>query len=246
MLLKQKIIFVVQLLSYLALIPMFMYSNLNEWMITIAIYCLLFGIGISLSYHRNITHKMLNIKFEKFFAVVGCLCFQGGPLGWALLHRTHHAYTDTEKDPHSPIHGFIHSWFFPSLWIPTKKDMRRVVDLARNEYLVWLEKDRIYFSIHIFTVVILYFLDPYSLIYAYLVPICFTWMAVGATNIFGHGLGYKNIPVKNLSTNVPILGTILLGEGFHNNHHCEPKNYNFSKKWYEIDPIYWICKLVKV
>ena len=48
MLLKQKIIFVVQLLSYLALIPMFMYSNFNEWMITIAIYCLLFGIGISL------------------------------------------------------------------------------------------------------------------------------------------------------------------------------------------------------
>ena len=64
MLLKQKIIFVVQLLSYLALIPMFMYSNLNEWMITIGIYCLLFGIGISLSYHRNITHKMLNIKWR--------------------------------------------------------------------------------------------------------------------------------------------------------------------------------------
>lgn len=47
----------------------------------------------------------MNKTWEKVFYVLSYL-FQGSsylsPRTYAILHRAHHAYTDTEKDPHSP------------------------------------------------------------------------------------------------------------------------------------------------
>lgn len=34
-------------------------------------------------------------------------------------HRYHHQFVDTEKDPHTPIHGF---WFGYIIWILEEKD----------------------------------------------------------------------------------------------------------------------------
>ena len=58
--------------------------------------------------HRYAAHKMftMNKFWEKFFFLFTYIC-QGSsflsPRAYALLHRMHHAYSDTELDPHSPL-----------------------------------------------------------------------------------------------------------------------------------------------
>src|SRR5215510_4385188 len=66
--------------------------------------------------------------WERFFYVVTYLA-QGSsflvPRGYAVLHRMHHAYSDTPKDPHSPVN---HPGFF-SMMAATRK---RYHDLAHR------------------------------------------------------------------------------------------------------------------
>src|ERR1700756_4518416 len=58
--------------------------------------------------HRYSSHKMftMNKFWERFFYLFTFLT-QGSsflnPRAYAIMHRMHHAYSDTEKDPHSPL-----------------------------------------------------------------------------------------------------------------------------------------------
>src|SRR5579859_2469049 len=71
--------------------------------------------------HRYASHKMfkMNKFWEKFFYGFTFLT-QGSsflnPRAYAIMHRMHHAYSDTEKDPHSP-HFFKDVW---SMMVQTK------------------------------------------------------------------------------------------------------------------------------
>src|SRR5678816_2830945 len=57
--------------------------------------------------HRYAAHRMFSMspRAEKVFHFLTWL-FQGSsylnPRGYAILHREHHAFSDTERDPHSP------------------------------------------------------------------------------------------------------------------------------------------------
>ena len=64
-----------------------------------------FGVGIG--YHRLLTHRGFKTPrwFERTLSVIGSLAIQSGPLTWVTTHRLHHAFTETDSDPHSPIHG---------------------------------------------------------------------------------------------------------------------------------------------
>jgi len=63
------------------------------------------------SQHRHASHRMFTTnKFrERVFYLLAYL-FEGAsflnPCAYALMHRAHHAYSDTEQDPHSP-HFFV-------------------------------------------------------------------------------------------------------------------------------------------
>src|SRR5579863_5483329 len=71
--------------------------------------------------HRYASHKMFTMSkgWEKFFYFMTFLT-QGSsflnPRAYAILHRMHHTYSDTEKDPHSP-HFFKDVW---SMMVQTK------------------------------------------------------------------------------------------------------------------------------
>ena len=67
------------------------------------------GVGITLGYHRLLTHRSFKVPkwLEYFLAVMGSLACQGGPITWVTAHRIHHAYSDDDKDPHSPVRGFF-------------------------------------------------------------------------------------------------------------------------------------------
>src|SRR5688572_1371387 len=57
--------------------------------------------------HRYASHKMFSMNkfWERFFYGFTAMS-QGAsflnPRAYAIMHRMHHAYSDTEKDPHSP------------------------------------------------------------------------------------------------------------------------------------------------
>jgi len=61
--------------------------------------------------HRYAAHRMFttNKFWERVFYLLAYL-FEGAsflnPRAYALMHRAHHAYSDTEHDPHSP-HFFV-------------------------------------------------------------------------------------------------------------------------------------------
>jgi stearoyl-CoA desaturase (delta-9 desaturase) len=56
--------------------------------------------------------------------------------------------------------------------------------------------------------------------------------------------GYRNYNTKDDSVNVPWLFPIILGEAWHNNHHGEGRNPNYGRRWWELDPTYWLIKLI--
>ena len=71
--------------------------------------------------HRYSAHQMFTMSkgWEKFFYVVSFF-FQGSsylsPRAYGIMHRMHHAFADTEKDPHSP--KYDHNFF--AMMIRTK------------------------------------------------------------------------------------------------------------------------------
>src|SRR3954462_12307801 len=58
--------------------------------------------------HRYGAHRQFTMSkgWERFFNVLTAISQNSSflnPRGYAILHRMHHAYSDTEKDPHSPL-----------------------------------------------------------------------------------------------------------------------------------------------
>ncbi len=82
------------------------------------LFCLLYyfvaGISMVIGYHRYLSHRSFKLKkwFEYLIITAGLPA--GTPIQWAGNHRYHHAHTDEETDPHSPvISGF---WYAHNGW----------------------------------------------------------------------------------------------------------------------------------
>jgi fatty-acid desaturase len=112
-----------------------------------AVLYVLTGLGITLGYHRLLTHRSFQTPrfVERPIAVLGVLANEGGPLKWVAAHRKHHACADRDGDPHSPRKGF---WWAPMLWWmhrdPVLDDpvlgRQNVKDLARDPFYRFLER----------------------------------------------------------------------------------------------------------
>ena len=63
-------------------------------------------------------------------------------------------------------------------------------------------------------------------------------------NWFGHLYGYVNFKMKNTSKNLFRFDFLMMGEGYHNNHHKQSSNADFGVKWYEIDITFLVIKLL--
>ena len=63
-------------------------------------------------------------------------------------------------------------------------------------------------------------------------------------NWFAHVYGYVNFKVSDTSKNLLPFDFLMMGEGYHNNHHKYGTRANFGGvRWHEIDPTYIIMKL---
>lgn len=209
--------------------------------------------------HRYASHKMFTMSrfWERFFYGFTIL-LQGSsflnPRAYAIMHRMHHAYSDTEKDPHSPH-------FFKDVWQMTMRTKDIYLNYAKykvepekpfqGKYPEWPLMDKIS---NMWSVRILFGIG-YLLFYIFfatqwwmflLLPIHFFMGPIhGAiVNWCGHKYGYSNYDNHDHSKNSLPLDFLLMGELFQNNHHKSPNSVNFAKKWFEFDPTYPIVLIL--
>jgi stearoyl-CoA desaturase (delta-9 desaturase) len=209
--------------------------------------------------HRYGAHKMFTMSkgWEKFFYVFSWIT-QGSsylnPRAYAILHSMHHAYSDTEKDPHTP-HFFkeVFSMMMHTRSIYNDVLNRRVAveEKFDRNFPEYPGIDRVADS----WAVRLLFAAGYIAFYIafathwwlfLLLPIHFLMGPVhGAiVNWAGHKYGYRNFESPDRSMNTLFIDFLMMGELFQNNHHQAGSRPNFAAKWWEIDPAYPIILLL--
>lgn len=185
------------------------------------------GIGISVGYHRYFSHRAFKTSrvFQFVLGFIGCLSLQNGPLWWASNHRHHHAHSDEEGDPHSPILGGL--WHAHIGWLLSPKVMNvgyeRMKDFTRDPELVWL--NRLFFLPGLLCVVATYYLLGWTgVVWGYCLGTALCAQVTLAVGSFGHVYGEQHFSTGDSSRNNVILGYAAFGDGWHNNHHRAPSS----------------------
>jgi len=211
-------------------------------------YCYL-AVGITGGYHRLLTHKSYKVpSWLRYFIVSGgYLALMGAPVSWVAVHRLHHQKSDLPGDPHSPRDGFEHAlykWMFDmEERQPIEEIKKQVPDLLEDKWLCMLGVDHsakqaqlcLWVNIAVRVLILIAF-GPVAFTANLIASILVFW-SPQFVNTFCHleNWGYRTYEVRDGSRNVPWVGIMALGEGWHNNHHAFPKSARHGIKWYEID-----------
>ena len=202
--------------------------------------------------HRLLTHRSFETYkwLENVLSFITIYSTVGPTISWVALHRMHHQHSDKEDDPHSPyVNGkfnikqafrvFIgYDWKIPIIPI------NYVKDLMRKPIHRFIFKN--YFKVIFITAAILAIINPMLVLFVYCLPATLTVIVIGIVNTLGHSHGYRNHDTKDNSTNSWLASLISLGEGWHNNHHANPNRYYTSEKWFEVDLMGLIIKIIKI
>jgi len=239
--------FYLQIITTLLTVIGFWYFEFTIWsVLTIILACFLYsGIGISMTFHRHYTHRSFEFKNDilKWTCTwLGLMAGRGSVIGWVHIHREHHAHADTSKDPHSPKYK---GWrlFFPNLIdYGTKIDRSLIRELWTKTHLYI---NRYYMLLILIWSILLFSIDPWLAYFFYIVPVATIQILHNSFIYFGHLEEEKTIPDKDDSQNQWFYGLFLWGEGWHKNHHKNPRDWNFGKEWWQIDLTSWVIRLIK-
>ncbi|HEV2482060.1 MAG TPA: acyl-CoA desaturase [Puia sp.] len=209
--------------------------------------------------HRYAAHGAFNMSpaWQKAFYILTYVA-QGSsymsPRAYAIMHRMHHAYTDTDKDPHSPNFSknvFSMMWRTRNFYDRIYKNEMPIEERFLKNLPDWPAFDRWATSttsrvLWALVYVAIFFLLGSSMWFLCLLPIVLTMGAFhGAIiNWFAHKYGYTNFKLKNTAHNLFSVDILMLGESYHNNHHKHPSALNFGKRWHELDPVYPIIRVL--
>lgn len=209
--------------------------------------------GITAFYHRCFAHRSFRVPRVVQFAgaLLGAAAAQRGPLWWAAHHREHHLYTDRPGDPHSPVvDGF---WYSHVLWIfdPANAATRysRVEDLARFPELDLLDRfEYVAPGALLAGCALLGALSaPASplagalsmAVWGFVLPTVLLYHSTFAVNSLAHRFGSRRFDTRDESRNNWLISALVLGEGWHNNHHRFPNSARQGLARHELDPTWW-------
>lgn len=224
--------------SHLMLIPAIIYGEWWMWLAGFLWWQVVAIVAISGGYHRYYGHKSFKAKGWYPYAVniLGVFSGAGPAMTWAATHRQHHAYSDTELDPHS---HHIKGWFpvYVNTWGYDFKIKRKFIKtLLKDPLLRWFHKH--YFSVNVAIIIVFTIIDPLLMIFGYAVPVVLGFHGYGLLNVLGHRNGQPyNTWVGNILT---------AGEGWHNNHHKHSADYRIGREWWQFDPTKWFIQLIKI
>jgi len=208
------------------------------------------ALGISLSFHRNLTHRSLRLfkPFEYLFAIFGTLALQGDPIRWVAVHRKHHAHADKDGDPHSIRGGFRWAhvdWIYRhNIALPSDEEMLHFApDLYAEPFYRVLQYINI--PLQIALGVGLFLLGGWSwVVLGIFVRLTLSYHSTWLVNSASHMLGYRTYQTADQSTNCWWVAAISWGEGWHNNHHAFPFSARHGLRWFEIDVTWWHVKIL--
>lgn len=216
-------------------------------------------IGITLGYHRMLTHGSFNTHgwTRRLIATIGCLAGEGPPLMWVANHRLHHARSDQEGDPHSPNDG---GWWSHVFWLAYNvggKDSKEFYrkwapDLQRERFMRTLNYMFIPVNIIVSAVItaIGYAIGGWPLAFSWFVwAVCMRMVlvlhATWLVNSASHMWGYRNYETRDKSRNNWWVALVTYGEGWHNNHHAHPRMAKHGHRWWEVDMTFMVIRMMQ-
>jgi stearoyl-CoA desaturase (delta-9 desaturase) len=200
--------------------------------------------------HRTATHRALTMHpaVEWIFKFALWLTTGLSTKEWVAVHRKHHAFTDEEGDPHSPLlEGFwkvqLGNVFY---YVREVKKTDVVERYARDIREGWWDTHVFRYGLAglgVGTVALCFVLGLWwGLLAAGVHAVMYVFVLSSSINGLCHHIGYKNF--DNTATNIRFLALLTGGEGLHNNHHGYPRSPKFSFKRSEIDPAWPLIKLL--
>ena len=201
--------------------------------------------------HRCLSHRALTLNpvVDQVFRFLVWITTGIRPRQWVAVHRKHHAFTDVEGDPHSPV---LLGWRTVqmknvALYRAEAKNPETIAryakDLPQGRADRWFY-DHALVGLAIGTgVLVLLFGWRLGLLAAF-AHMNLYLAGSAAVNAIGHHFGRR--PYDNGAGNLQWLAFMTAGEGLHNNHHAAPTSARLSHRWYEIDPGWWLVELLLV
>ncbi len=250
-------IWLVVLHSGLLISPLFF--SWQALVLAVVLHWLTGGIGICLGFHRYFTHASFRTSkpIRWLLAWIGGLAGEGSAIDWVANHRKHHAHSDQEGDPHSPLDGKWWSHMFWLAWCYPKEMQRRhterwAPDLMNERGLLFLQ--RTFLLWHFLMGGALYaagyalggnYMGWSFLLWGMFVRLVFVLHATWFVNSASHIWGYRNYVTTDQSRNNWWVALITYGEGWHNNHHAFPRMAAHGHRWWEFDMTFWAIRLMQ-
>ena len=201
------------------------------------------GISTTLYLHRYLTHRGFEMpEWLKFlFATGSAVTLAGDPVMWVGDHRYHHLKSDTDEDIHSPMHGFPYAHM---MWLVRKppgfreRSKRYAADVRKIWYCRLWENSALYVLPHLLVVMILFLSFGFAgMLWCIYVPMLLIYNVTWAVNSICHmpRFGYRSFDTSDHSRNNYLIGVVGFGEGYHNNHHAQPRCAAHGLRWWEFD-----------
>jgi stearoyl-CoA desaturase (Delta-9 desaturase) len=215
--------------------------NVDDIVLAAVLY-LFTGLGISVGFHRLLTHRSFKAKraLKIVCTVAGSMALEGSAFSWVASHRRHHMFGDQPGDPHSPhrygpgavgtLRGFMWAhtgWLFAM--DPTDTG-RFAPDLHRDRDFVVI--DRLFPLLAVASLALPFFVGwavsgtlfgaLSAFLWAGLVRVAILHHVTWSVNSVCHVWGRRPFATHDQSTNVAALSLLSFGESWHNFHHASP------------------------
>jgi stearoyl-CoA desaturase (delta-9 desaturase) len=197
--------------------------------------------------HRALSHRALTLSpvATGVFRAVVWITTGIRPRQWVAVHRKHHAFTDVEGDPHSPV---LLGWWRVQVSnvMLYRREARNADTVARYARDLPPDRwdrvllDRSLVGLAMGIGILMLILGPLAGALAAFVHLNVYLGGSAAVNAIGHHFGRR--PYPNSAGNIQWLAFLTAGEGLHNNHHAAPTSARLSHRWFEIDPGWWVIK----
>ena len=226
-------------------------------LIVFAIVYALTGIGITVGFHRHLTHRAFKAKrpVRAALAILGSAAVEGPVVSWVADHRKHHAFTDEPGDPHSPhvdhggglrgtLRGLGHAhlgWLFVHDQRALKS--RYAPDLLNDPLIRFVDRT---FVVWVLAGLALPFGLGWAiggsfhaaltgLLWGGLVRMFLLHHVTYSINSLCHYFGRRDFETDDESRNLAWLAPLSFGESWHNNHHAFPTSARHGLSLRQLD-----------